>query len=336
MKAVLFDKSGPELRDVPIPKISDSEVLLAVDACGLCGSDLLKISGKDPGSRILGHEVAGRIEQAGKKVTGFKSGDRVIVAHHVPCLNCHYCKRKSYSMCRQFKSTNLDPGGFCEFVRVSSLHVENTLLRIPDGLDSLTASLTEPIACCLRNVKRLGLAAGDTVGIVGLGSIGLLTGTLIRHFGGTVLGIDLDGSRRATAASMGMTVAPPEETEQRIAELTAGRGLDTVILTAGPPSIVATTLPWLRDGGTIGLFASFHPQSKAEIDLNEIYHRELRLISSYSPSLEDLRDSLALLAGNHLDVASLIGDRFPLADFSEALAQVTSKKILKAILTPAD
>lgn len=335
MKAILFpDSSGAALRELPVPKIGEGEALIAVDACGLCGTDLMKLASGATGS-VLGHELAGRIAKLGGKVKGFEEGDRVIVAHHVPCLKCHYCRRGSVSMCRQFKETNIDPGGFSEFVRVSALHAAHTMLKVPEGLDPLAASQTEPLACCLRNVKRLGAASGDTVGIVGLGAIGLMTAQLLGLRKVSVLASDLDPARARAVSGWGEGFTDARLMEKRILESTEGRGLDALIFTAGTAAMVTERLSWIRDGGTLNIFASFHP-AKAELDLNQIYHRELTVMSSYSPALEDLRESLDLIASGAFSVLALKPKAFGLAEFDSAVREVRSRRVMKAVIVPLE
>jgi L-iditol 2-dehydrogenase len=139
----------------PRPSVGPGELLLRLRGCGLCGSDIAKILA--PGTRgpaVLGHEVVGDVVEAGEGVAGFGIGDRVVAAHHVPCGTCHYCRRGSESMCRAFKTSNLDPGGFAEYVRVPPANVRRATFRIPDHLTDEEASFVEPLACCLRAVDR--------------------------------------------------------------------------------------------------------------------------------------------------------------------------------------
>lgn len=332
MKALLF-QDELRLADIPVPAIGPGEALVAVEACGLCGTDLMKLAAKARGS-ILGHEIAGRIARLGSSVRGFQEGDRVVLAHHVPCLECHYCRRGHASMCRQFKATNVDPGGFADYVRAPQAHVRHTLLKIPQDLDYLSASQTEPLACCLRNVKRLGTGPGDTVGIVGLGSIGLLTAQLLALRGVRVLGLDIDARRAEGIAGWGRGVSAAEAFAEAASAETQGRGLDALILTAGPSGLAAQGLQWLRDGGTLNVFAGLNP-SQASLDLNQVYHRELTLMSSYSPSLEDLREALGLIASGAVSVSALKARTYALEEFAEAERQVRSREALKAILVPS-
>lgn len=336
MKAVLYkDTQGATLRDIPVPRVSEGEALISVAACGLCGTDIMKLATKAK-TAILGHELAGKIVELGAGVKGFAVGDRVVVAHHVPCLSCHYCKRQSYSMCRQFKSTNIDPGGFAEYVRVPALHVRHTMLKIPDGLSDAAASQTEPLACCLRNAKRLDLREGDTVGIIGLGAVGQMMGRLLHHaFGVRILGLDLDPRRAESLRGWGKGFSDALALQKEIAGATDGRGLDALVFTAGPPELVAQRLAWVRDGGKLNVFASFHPVPHVQLDLNEVYHRELTVLSSYSPGPGDLRESLELIASRKVPVEAIETRDYSLEQFQAAVDDVRARKAVKAVLRPA-
>jgi L-iditol 2-dehydrogenase len=172
---VVFEGAGRlTAADVPRPAPGPGELLLRLRGCGLCGSDIAKLG--DPRARVpavLGHEVVGDVVEAGDGVRGFGAGARVVAAPHVPCGECHYCRRGSESMCRAFKESNLDPGGFAEFVRVPAANVRAATFLVPDHLTDEEASFVEPLACCLRAVERARVQPGDTAVVVGLGSIGL-------------------------------------------------------------------------------------------------------------------------------------------------------------------
>ncbi len=336
MKAVLYkDSHGATLRDIPVPRIGAGEALVAMDVCGLCGTDIMKLAIRAK-TAILGHELAGRIAELGRGVEGFEVGDRVVVAHHVPCLSCHYCRRQSYSMCRQFKATNIDPGGFAEYVRIPALHVRHTMLKIPDQLDSRSASQTEPLACCLRNAKRLNVGPGDTVGVVGLGAVGQLMARVLHHgFKAAVVGLDLDPARAEAMNGWAKGFTNAAAAQREISGSTDGRGLDALIFTAGTPELAAERLAWVRDGGTLNVFASFHPDPRMTLNLNEIYHRELTVVSSYSPGLEDLREALDLIASGRVPVRSIAMTDYDLEHFDAAVSDVRARKAVKAVLRPA-
>ncbi|HVE11853.1 MAG TPA: alcohol dehydrogenase catalytic domain-containing protein [Elusimicrobiota bacterium] len=339
MKAILYKaQRDTPLEEVPVPELGPGEALIAVEACGLCGTDIVKIEGATRKPPVhLGHELAGRIAQLGAGVKRFKKGDRVVVAHHVPCFECHYCRRGQESMCREFKNTNLDPGGFAQFTRVSARHVEHVMLPIPAKLGYAQAAMTEPLACCLRNVRRMNLQEGDCAAIIGLGFIGVMTAQLLQRAGVTVVGVDLDPTRVRFAQKLGIEHAytgREGRMDQILASVTEARGADALIFTAGTPELVIEKLSWLRDGGIVNVFASFHPNPIARLDLNAIYHRELTFMSSYSPEVKDLKDALSLIAKGEIDVSSYTRDAFPLSDFAEAMRQVRGREVLKAILLP--
>lgn len=332
MKAILARDGHAALTEVPVPAIGDGELLLAVEVCGLCGTDVMKLDTKAKGA-ILGHELCGVVEKAGAG-SPFLPGERVVVSHHVPCLTCHYCLKGQESMCRQFKSTNIDPGGFAEFVRVPALHAQHAAFKVPEGLGAISASQTEPLACVLRNVKRIGAQKGDVIGIIGLGAIGQMTGQLLKIFGATAVGLDLDAERVKKFSRWGKATCLAEEFAQFGKDLSDGRGFDAIIFSAGTPALVARCVAWLRDGGILNVFASFHPDPFMKLDLNAIYHRELSVLSSYSPSLVDLKESFDLIASKQFNPLLLAPMSFPFSSFNDAVKAVKSRQTLKSILVP--
>src|SRR5262250_3103258 len=161
MKALVSRDHKFRVQEIPRPALREGELLLQVTACGVCFSDVHKIRFQPLDEPVvLGHEVAGRVVES--ESAKFHVGDRVVVAHHVPCGRCHYCRHGNVSMCAQFKKNNLDPGGFAEFVRVPSEHVESVAFHIPDALSNNEASFMEPLGCCVRAVKRAARSEGHT------------------------------------------------------------------------------------------------------------------------------------------------------------------------------
>lgn len=332
MKALLARDGAAALAEVPVPGIGDGELLLSLDVCGLCGTDVMKLDTK-AASPVLGHELVGRVAKAGAGAP-FREGERVVVSHHVPCRDCHYCRKGAESMCRQFKATNIEPGGFADFIRVPALHATYAAFRVHDDLDPVAASQTEPLACVLRNVKRIGARKGDVVGIVGLGAIGQMTGQLLALFGATPVGLDLDPERVKTFSRWGKATVNGEEFAQAGRQASERRGFDAVVYSAGTPGLAAKSIDWIRDGGIVNVFASFHPDSILPLDLNQVYFRELTVISSYSPSLADLKEAFDLIASRRFDPLALSPMTFPLSDFDGAVRAVKSRKTLKSVLVP--
>jgi len=160
---------------------------------------------------------------------------------------------------------------------------------------------------------------------------------LIHHLGARCIGIELDLKRRQFAETLGLAdgySGSETDFQERLAKVTEGRGVDCVLLTAGNPDLVASALKWLRAGGTCAIFASLHPDSQVCLDWNQLYYRELNVVSSYSASPADLAEALELLATRTVNVTELTKHTFTLEQFSDALAAVESRTILKAIMTP--
>ncbi len=339
MKAVIYHSYNDiRIENMPIPSILDTELLVRVHGCGLCGSDIVKITHQAPPPVVLGHELTGTIIERGKTVSNVEVGQRVIVAHHVPCGECHYCRHQNYSMCADFKTSNIDPCGFAEFIRVPAQHVQQTTLPLPDSLSAEEGSFVEPLACCVRAVRRTPLLSGDCVVVMGLGSIGLLMIQALKALragnGGNlhVYGVDLLPERLQLARDLGADdafLAPTEEQSLReeLNPHTAGRGADAVIITAPGVRPFMQALAGLRKGGTINIFAAH--SGTVPVNLETIYQQELSITSTYSSSPAELRIALDLLSRRIVRVDDLISHRLPLSQFSEGVSMMRGRTALK-------
>ena len=312
------------------PRIGPGELLLRVRGCGLCGSDLAKLRGPAARPVVLGHEVVGDVAEAGAGAGDFRPGERVVVAHHVPCSTCHYCRRGSVSMCRAFKASNLDPGGFAEYVRVPAENVRHVTYRVPSGMLDAEASFTEPLGCCVRAIRRAAVAPGDTVVVAGLGAMGCLLLQLARRRGARVVGVDPIAARRTLAETLGAeATAGPGETDAAIAGPSEGRGADMVVLTAGHPALVRAALGWVRDGGAVHLFVG---EGETSLPVGEIYKRELTLTATYSSSPADLAEAFDLIRSGAVRVAELCSHRVPLERLAEAVGLMERREALKVFV----
>lgn len=337
MKAAVYQGNRQtRLQTVPIPRVGPGELLVKVTGCGICATDVIKVDhALVEVPTVLGHEVAGTVAGQGDHVHGFRVGERVVVSHHVPCYACHYCKHGNVSMCRTFKTSNIDPGGFAEYIRVPAPNVQYATFPIPPHLEDEEAAFTEPLACCLRGIKRLGPLLHDTVVLVGLGSIGLLLLQVLKLHRVRVIGLDPLAERLERAKVLGaeLTLNPAQpDVLETVREVTAGRGADAAILTAGGPQAFAGTIDLLRDGGVFMLFASDPSQPMAQLDIHQFFHRELGLVSSYSPSTVDLQEALALLADRTIQVKELVTHRVPLAELDRGMRLFRTKEALKVFV----
>jgi len=337
VKAAVFHGGGRITPgDWPRPAVGAGELLLRVRGCGLCGSDIAKIVAPETrGPAVFGHEVVGDVIEAGDGVAGFAVGDRVVAAHHVPCGQCHYCRRGSESMCRAFKASNLDPGGFAEYVRVPPANVRHATFRIPEHLTDEEASFVEPLACCLRAVDRARVEAGDTALVVGLGSIGCLFTQLLARAGAAVVGADpLAARARVAHEAYGAREAGDAERAAKAArELSDGRGADHVIVTGGGADVLGWAAGLTRDGGSIHYFAG-GPGDALPLPLATLYHHELTITTTYSSSPATLARAFWLLAAGKVEVAGLISHRLPLDRLAEGVDLMRRREALKVYVTP--
>jgi len=324
--------------EVPKPTINQDELSVKVMACGICGSDIKKIfDDKVKKPIVLGHEVAGDVVEIGLNVKNFKIGDRVVVTHHVPCFNCQYCKHENYSMCRQFKSTNIYPGGFSQFIRVPKENVSVGTLKIDKNISYEEASFSEPLACCLYSLGKINLLQKDSVVIVGLGTMGLLFNQLIKMNKITSLGIDIDENRISFAKKFGFDFAlnpNKENVTEEILNITKGIGADLVILTVVNEKILNQSLSYIRDGGKIIIFAGAINKEIAKININELYKREISIIGSYSSSPKHLSQALELISDKDINVKNLITHRLPLEEIEKAVELIINRKAYKVIIKP--
>jgi len=296
--------------------------LLKVLGCGLCGSDIVKLTqhiSKD--GTVLGHEIVGQIIDINSG-TSFKNGDVIITSHHIPCGKCEYCKNGNVSMCRHFKKTNIKPGGFSEFVFVSEEHLQNVAYIKPENLSYDEAVFYEPLGCCIRAVKRANLNKNSTALVIGLGSIGILMAQALRAFGMKVIGCDLLNSRVELLKNLGIEAF-------NVSEMCESINADGVFMTSGSDKALPTALKYVRDGGKILVFSST-PQNTGYAN-NEIYYRELTVLGSYSPSPADLKDSYELLKNKEVKVKGL-STYYPLEQVQKAINDTLENKILKAYI----
>jgi L-iditol 2-dehydrogenase len=186
-------------------------------------------------------------------------------------------------------------------------------------------------------MNRLPLRRGDGAVVIGLGSIGLLLTELGRLRGVRCLGVDLDPARREFARTLGVSGTSdgsPDSVRKWIADVSEGRGADAVIVTAGRPEMVGAMLSWLRSGGTLNIFSSFHPEHTLTLDWNDLYYREINVVTTYSSSPGDLSEALKLLAARKVRVSALSKKVFSLERFQEALDSLHQRAIMKAIIAP--
>ncbi len=347
MRAGVYRGAGRVVMErVPVPEITDGEVLLRVAACGICGTDIKKIQhGFVPPPQIFGHEVAGTVVAVGRGVTRWKLGDRVVSFHHIPCEACFYCERRLYSQCPAYKKVGLtagfqpNGGGFAEYVRAMPWVAERGMVAIPSGISFEEATFIEPVNTCLKAVQKARVAAGERVVVIGQGPIGLLLMLLAKLAGATVFTSDPMPERRAVSARLGAAAALDPAAgvlAEQVRERTEGRGADAVLLAVPHPALTAESLAVTRPGGRVLLFAQNDPQMRIEFPAAAVGVEEKEILGSYSAAVDLQEESAQLVFSRRLPVAELVTHRFQLEKIEEALALAArpAGNSLKVVITP--
>jgi len=347
MSAAVYRGSGAiGVEQIPIPVIGTGEILIRVEACGICPTDLKKIEyDLLPPPRVYGHETAGVVARVGDGVTRFQEGDRVVVFHHIPCGKCFYCQRKLYAQCPVYKrvgvTAGFEPagGGFAQYVRVMDWIVERGVEKIPDGVSFERASFVEPVNTCLKGMKQLAPQPGDSCLILGQGPIGLIFTMMSVRDNLRVLATDTLASRRDLAVRFGAEQAfDPRESgfADRIKALTEGRGADVVIVAASAKGIVEQAVACSRPGARILLFAQTSHQERIEVSGADVCVGERTLLGSYSSSVDLQKESADLVFGGELPLEELITHRYPLGQIQQGIARAMHPDAvsLKIVLSP--
>jgi L-iditol 2-dehydrogenase len=346
MAAVYRGKNEVRLERVPVPEIGEGELLVKVHSCGICGTDLKKISsGSHTAPRIFGHETAGIVVRTGAGVTAFRPGDRVLMFHHIPCGHCFYCRNKVFAQCETYKkvgtTAGLEPsgGGFAEYVRVMDWIVRGKgVVPIPDGYSFERATFVEPVNTCLKAIYALALRPDETVLVMGQGPIGVILAVLARRQGATVITSDLFPQRLTIAKSFELNEqidASGTDTVKAIRERTEGRGADAVVLAVPGDKLIPVALQAARPGGRIMLFAQT-TRGDAVIDPAAVCVDEKTLMGSYSASVDLQQETVDLVFSREIEWERLISHRFPLAQAVEALelAARPQPETMKLVLQP--
>jgi len=328
LAAVYRGKNDVRLETVPVPAIGSGEMLVRVHTCGICGTDLKKIStGSHSAPRIFGHETSGVVVATGNEVTRFQPGDRVMVFHHIPCRNCYYCRHRTFAQCETYKkvgcTAGFEPsgGGFAEYVRVMDWIVREGTVRIPDGVSFEQACFVEPVNTCMKGVVSLALQPDETVLVIGQGPIGLILSVLAKRTGARVITSDLYPQRLTISESFGLDVtidASRTDVTLRVREMTDGRGADAVILAVGGNGLIRPAMDATRPGGRVLLFAQT-VHGEAVVDPAAICVDEKTLLGSYSASVELQEESARFVMNREMELERLISHRFPLSGALEAL-----------------
>jgi L-iditol 2-dehydrogenase len=336
--AMYYSNDDVRLVDLPTPRIGPGEILVRVKASGICGSDVMEWYRKPKAPLVLGHEIAAEVVQADPSVNVVKVGDRVFVSHHVPCGSCRYCLAGHETVCDTLRTTNFDPGGFAEYVRVPAINVKHGVFRLPREISDDEATFVEPLACVIRGQRLAGFRPGGTVLVLGSGVAGLLHIKLAKTAGAAkVIATDVVEFRKAAAREAGADVVidARENVPAKLNEANGGNLADFVVTCTGAPKAIAQGLASVDQGGTVLFFAPVDPAAKVEIPFNEIWREEVTMTSSYGGSPRDIRESIDLLREKRVAVKDLITHVLPLDKAAEGFRLVArAHDSIKVVLRP--
>ena len=336
------------VQSIDTPEIGPGEILLRVEACGICHTDLKKIEyNLLPPPRVYGHETAGIIATVGPGVTKYSVGDRVIIFHHIPCGNCFYCQLRLYAQCPTYKKVGVTAGfepaggGFSQYVRVMSWIVDRGIEVIPEQVSFDQACWVEPVNTCLKGIELLNLRVPDqVVAILGQGPIGLIFTMLAKQRGASVLTTDTLPFRRELSERFGAYAFDPCEPAfaQTVKTATDGRGADAVIVATSAPGLVEQALKISRPGAKVLLFAQTSLEERIEIAGADICVGERMLIGSYSADVDLQAESARLVFSGRLPLEQLISHRVSLDDIETGIhiAQRPTDRSLKVVVHPQE
>jgi len=336
--AMYYNNKDVRLQELPKPEPGPGELLVRVEACGICGSDVMEWYRIKKAPLVLGHEIAGDIVEVGQGVDRYKVGDRVFVSHHVPCNTCRYCLSGHHSTCDTLRSTNFYPGGFAEFVRVPEINVDRGVSVLPRELSYEDGVFIEPLACVVRGFGMARFEPGRTVLVLGSGIAGLLNIKLAKAMGaGKVIATDVSEYRLGAARRFGADVVidASEDVPAKVRAANGGRPADLVIVSTGATPAIKQSFKCVDRGGTILMFAPPMPGVEIPVPFGDIWKDEVTITTTYAGSPEDIVDAIELLRSGKVVTKDMVTHRLPLAETGKGFGLVASAgESIKVIVEP--
>ncbi|MFH1369406.1 MAG: zinc-dependent dehydrogenase [Elusimicrobiota bacterium] len=336
--AVYYNNKDVRIEERPVPKIGPGELLVKVMASGICGSDVLEWYRIKKAPLVLGHEIAGDITETGEGVQKYKKGQRVFVSHHIPCNTCKYCLSGHHTACHTLHTTNYDPGGFSEYLRVPALNVDRGVFVLPDELSYDDGVFIEPLACVVRGQRIAGVKKGDSVLILGGGISGLLHLQLAKALGAAkVIVTDIDPWRLDYAKRLGAdcVISAKEDVPAKVKQCNNCNLADVVIICTGAMKAFYQALESVDKGGKVQCFAAPLPGENLSIPVNEFWRNEITLMTSYGNAPYDAVEAIELIKSGRVPVKELITHKLKLDETAMGFKLVAeAAKSMKVIIEP--
>ena len=334
--AMYYNNKDVRIQEMPIPEIDDNEILVKIIASGICGSDVMEWYRIKKAPLVLGHEISGIIETAGKNVKNFKTGDRVFVSHHVPCMKCQYCLNNHHTSCETLHKTNFEPGGFSEYIRVPKINVELGTFKLPDNVSFEEGTFIEPVGTVVRAQILANLKENGTLLVIGSGISGLLHIKLAKSKGvKKIIAVDINEYRLDAAKKFGAdyVINAREDVASKLKESNEGRLADLVVVCTGALPAAKQALQCVDKGGAILFFAVPKPDEKLEIPINDFWKNETKIMTSYGAAPNDLKESLDLIKNKKINVNDMITHKLKFDEIQKGFQLVAeAKESLKVII----
>lgn len=321
MAAVLVAPRRFEVRELPIPACGPDEVLIRVDRCGICGTDIHMFNGHYAAERlpiIPGHEFTGTVSRMGERAGPFVLGQRVVADINIGCGGCYYCRRNEVLNCAGVRQVGISrDGAFAQYVSIPG----RLVIPAPDDAAPSMLALTEPVACVVRAARKADVRFGQSVVVLGAGPIGNLHIQMMRLVGAApviVVELSPERARLALQAGADAVVSDPSRVKETVLKMTGGRGADIVIESVGLPQLYAQAFDLIRPGGHVAAFGITGPGDSIPLALLETVLKENSVKGSVAGMGEDMHDALTLLLHGRFDVAPFVNTTYELTAIQEA------------------
>jgi L-iditol 2-dehydrogenase len=333
--AVLTAPERLELQEVPTPVAGDGEVLVALEYCGICTLEQRLFTGavKMPLPLIPGHEASGVVATSGRGLFAtLPAGTPVALDLVTRCGECYYCRTGQSNLCvNRFQNGRKVLGGFAEYIAVASKQV----FPVPEGLSLAEASFAEPVACCIRSLKRVGLNLAEDLLVIGAGPMGLMHLLVAHCFGARVFVSDPDPARRAKAAELGafLCLDPGDgDLPKAVKQNTEGRGVDACVVTSPAHEALKSAVDSVSKNGRINIYTSYNDRPALPVDANTVHREQTLITGSEGRTEHDFLQAVRLLAFGQVKVAPLISAYTSLARLTEGLRKAMSPSTYRVLL----
>ncbi|MCF7849450.1 MAG: alcohol dehydrogenase catalytic domain-containing protein [Kiritimatiellales bacterium] len=344
MNGVVYYAPGDiRVEEVAMPECGADEILVKVDACAVCGTDLKSMLVGNPrikAPKVMGHEFTGLIESVGADVTGFEEGERVVMATSVSCGECFYCKKGHNNLCAELAPMGFTyEGGMADYTVIPARAIRNGhVIKVPSHVKAEHAALAEPLSCAVNSCENCNIQTGDTVVVIGAGPMGILNACAARELGaGKIIMAEINPARLSQCGPFADLLVNPAEQdlEQIVKNETNGVGADVVIVAAPAAPPQEQALSMVRKQGTVCLFASLPVgKSMLNIDSRIIHYGEIKLVGSSDSTPAHVRKAVEMIAGGTLRADLLASHILPFSGIFDAYELMKSGESLRVVLVP--